>query len=190
MSELTVPAIFTAEVQQRVYRKLLAAMAYAGRVEDLGPELGEERAAAAVLATLVDHAVGLADPQGLLEADQHRFLAARVAEPDDAAFVLLDGRLPPPEGFIPRLGTIPCPDHGATLVLELGRLGTGTGEAVRCTGPGIDGEVTLGVDDLDHAWLEARRDWCAAFPLGVDLILCDSTRIACLPRTTRIAEED
>lgn len=187
MTELTVPAIFTPAVQQRVYRRLLTAMAYAGRIEDLDPVIGDERAALAVLATLVDHAIGLADPQDLLKTDERRFLGTRDATPEEADFVLLDGRRPPPTGFEPRLGTIPCPDRSTTLVLEVGRLGAG--EPLRLTGPGIADRLELRVDHLDQAWLAARTAWCVAFPLGVDLILCDAARIACLPRTTRIEKE-
>jgi alpha-D-ribose 1-methylphosphonate 5-triphosphate synthase subunit PhnH len=39
-----------------------------------------------------------------------------------------------------------------------------------------------------HAdWLLRRADWVVGFPLGIDILLSDATRIVALPRTTHVA---
>ena len=39
---------------------------------------------------------------------------------------------------------------------------------------------------LHPDWIAAREEWNADFPLGVDLILVDKTKLVAMPRTTRI----
>ena len=55
------------------------------------------------------------------------------------------------------------------------------------TGPGIAQQRELCVAGLHVDWLQQRVNWVEEFPLGVDMILCAATRIAALPRTTRIS---
>ena len=51
---------------------------------------------------------------------------------------------------------------------------------------GVVGGVVAG-NPLVVEWLHQRAVWIAGFPLGVDILLCDATRIAALPRTTQIS---
>lgn len=166
--------------QQRIFRRLMIAFAYPGRVQSLGTESGD--ALRAVLATLVDAQVGLADPKGLVTVDDWYRLEARRAAPEQANFVAACGDATP--NFQPALGTLESPEAGATLVLRVAALGHG--KALHLGGPGIHGESVLEIDGLNTAWLSRRETWNGAFPAGVDMILVDDCRAAALPRTTHI----
>lgn len=166
--------------QQRIFRRLLDCFAHPGRIGSC-VDAGRE-APLAVLAALTDGATTLADPHGRLSPADWPLLEARPEAAERAAFVLADGGRGP--DFAPCLGTLAAPEAGATLVLALAALGRGP--RLRLAGPGIAAESMLAVDGLDPGWLSARAQWVAQFPLGVDLILCDGTRFAALPRSTRI----
>ncbi len=163
--------------QQTVFRHLLDVFSYPGRIAQL--DAGPDGALCALLATLVDTGVTLADPDTLLDASAMTLLASSEAPPDEARFVLARGAQAPT--FAPFPGTLGSPETGATLVLLVERLGAGS--TIRLQGPGCDGEVHLPVRGLHPAWLEARAQWNGAFPLGFDVILVDGLRIAALPRT-------
>ncbi|MBN8526701.1 MAG: phosphonate C-P lyase system protein PhnH, partial [Planctomycetes bacterium] len=61
----------------------------------------------------------------------------------------------------------------------------GQGPALRLTGPGIERCCELRALGIDPHWWPARAGWCAP-PQGVDLILCDARRIACIPRSIAV----
>ena len=110
--------------------------------------------------------------------------------PEQAAFVLLDGSRAPE--LNPRLGTLEAPEAGATLLLRVESLHGETGGELnlRLSGPGIRQHVALGVSGLHPAWIAARNAWVENFPLGIEMVLCDETRFVALPRTTRIVMGD
>jgi alpha-D-ribose 1-methylphosphonate 5-triphosphate synthase subunit PhnH len=83
-------------------------------------------------------------------------------------------------------GTMEYPDRSATLFIQVGSLGSGREYIL--TGPGIRDTATLRVDGLPDDFAQRWRRNAAAFPLGVDVILCCGNRIAALPRTTQVAE--
>jgi alpha-D-ribose 1-methylphosphonate 5-triphosphate synthase subunit PhnH len=139
--------------QQIVFRQLLSAFSFPGRIETLT----EGDALTQTLATLVDREATLADPQNLLNDLTSQRLQARMTGPERAQFIVADGSLSPI--FEPNLGW-------------------------QLTGPGIATTQTLGIAGLDPAWLVRRQAWNEGFPLGVDLILMDETRVVALPRTT------
>lgn len=181
---MRIDPVWTEPGQQRVYRELVECMARPGRVAVVDDALAGAPAALAVLATLVDGAVSLSDPGDLLSETERALLAGRMVTPEEADYVLLGGDAPP--DFSPRLGTLTDPERSTTLVLAVA--GLGRGSALHLTGPGVPREARLRVDGLHPAWLRARADWVARFPLGVDLILADRTCFTALPRTTRITE--
>lgn len=166
--------------QQQAFRCVMNCFAYPGRIGRL--EAAAEHALSLLLATLVDAAVRLADPQHLLAMDQHRRLGARPCRPEEAQFVLWPGWRAP--AFEPMLGTLESPEQGATLVVTAEALSAGAG--LRLSGPGIDGETSILVRGVDPAWWPRRAQWNAAFPLGVDMIVIAGRHILGLPRTTRI----
>lgn len=76
------------------------------------------------------------------------------------------------------IGTPEYPDRAATLIVEMPTL---EAEGALLTGPGIEKDALLNVPDLAFAQTNARR-----YPLGVDMFLTHRSRIAALPRTTKV----
>jgi alpha-D-ribose 1-methylphosphonate 5-triphosphate synthase subunit PhnH len=184
MTAIDLAPLWRPENHQALFRLLLEATARPGHVANLSAHLGGATAALGVLATLCDNTQTLADAGGLLNASAWRFLDARPAPPEAAAFILAYGAAPP--AFIPSLGTLEAPETGATVIVQLERLGEG--QRLILAGPGISGTRALHVAGLAPEWLALRAVWCAHFPLGCDIALADASRVAILPRTTTITE--
>ncbi|WP_367025716.1 phosphonate C-P lyase system protein PhnH [Methylococcus sp. ANG] len=180
---MTIEAHFLPATQQALFRCLLDAMTRPGTVHEAADLIERGELYRAVLAVLVDGAVTLGDASGSLPQSDWPFLEAREVTPEQADFVLCDGARGP--DFEPRVGDLPNPERGATLVLRVARVGEGP-LRLQLSGPGVEHRRELAVSGLVPAWIEARRGWNAAFPLGVDWILADSERLVALPRTTRV----
>lgn len=183
---LDVPAVYCPKHRQRLFRQLLDCMARPGSVADLAAWIDGAPAALAVLAALCDSEVSVADQQGLLTDGDWRFLESPQSTVPAARFIFVDGATAPAPNFEPALGALTTPEQGATIVIRVSGLGT-TGPKVRIEGPGIASHRDLALGTLHPDWIERRAAWCRFFPLGVDLILCDESRVAALPRTTRVA---
>lgn len=171
---------WTASSQQHIFRQLMRAFSYPGRIETLATS--GTHALTLTLAALIDRGSSLADPQNLLDDLTRQRLQTPLTVAERAHFVVADGTRPP--AFTPALGSLESPEHGATIVLTVVALGVGTD--CRLEGPGIAGSQSLAVTGLEPSWLEQRRSWNSAFPLGVDMILLDTIHAVALPRTTRI----
>ena len=74
------------------------------------------------------------------------------------------------------------PDEGATVVLPAR---FGTGPSLRLTGPGIETEALITVDDLYSALWPLRAARCR-YPMGFDLFLTSGAQVIGLPRSTLI----
>lgn len=74
------------------------------------------------------------------------------------------------------------PESGATVIVPA-RIGSGT--ALRLTGPGVETQTQLDLDDV-HPSLWAIRARLCAYPLGIDMIFVDDMRVAALPRSTMV----
>lgn len=179
---LDVAPIWTPNIQQQNFRALLEAMSRPGSVESIqGSDI--EATYVAVLATLVDGEVSLADPNGLLNELHWPLLQAQHVSADEADYVLCRGdQLPMLQ---PRLGTLSCPEQSTTLVIQTQSLTTGNLN-LEVSGAGVNGTVNFCVSGLHSDWLAQREDWVCAFPLGVDMILVDETSVMALPRTTKV----
>jgi alpha-D-ribose 1-methylphosphonate 5-triphosphate synthase subunit PhnH len=175
-------------MQQRIFRDLLHVFSYPGRVAK--SIASEPFTWLALLAALTDREVSLADPHRLITADMWPKLEARSDTPERAAFIVAEGKCV--MDFQPGIGSLESPEAGATLLLRVAELGENTRGGVRLTlsGPGIQGHTELSVSGLHPSWLIARAGLVTAFPLGVDLLLCDEYRFAALPRTIRIETGD
>jgi alpha-D-ribose 1-methylphosphonate 5-triphosphate synthase subunit PhnH len=191
-----VPAGFSDPVldSQRVFRALLAAMSYPGRILRLTPPAqvpeGLCEASWSVLLTLADPAVSLWTdlPEGSTARESIRVLCGSptVERPGEAELVLLTR---PREVGIPcdfRLGTEKRPELGATLVIQTAALSVGEGFAL--SGPGVCRETFLKVTGVPESFWVWRRSLEKRYPLGVDLILTCGASLAAIPRTTRMGE--
>ncbi|MEJ5269668.1 MAG: phosphonate C-P lyase system protein PhnH [Hydrogenophilus sp.] len=176
-------SIWHPDTQQRVFRELVEAFSRPGDIRDLSAWIDGAGALRAVLATLMDGEVTLADPHEQVAPADWPLLQAKRATTEQARYVTADGCRAP--DFLPALGSLESPEFGATVLIQVDRLGRGE-MALELSGPGIDGQRKLGLGGLHPDWLRRRAEWVAHFPLGVDLLLLDAHRIVALPRTTHI----
>lgn len=192
--ELTYDPVFDAQTH---YRLLLDAMARPGELRRI-PVL--EVTPPSILrpaAALVGFALLNADVSFYAGGPVADYLRentdAIVAEPMDADFLFLQGTDPAVLVDEAKIGTLPYPEGGATLVLSVDALSAGApasrggGLVVTLTGPGIARENTLHIAGLNADVLDSVRRQNLEFPLGVDVILADAGgNIACIPRSSRI----
>ncbi len=176
---------------QRMFRRLLEAMSYPGRIVDAGLHASAPAplasAAAAVCLSLADYETPVwLDAAAQPVRDWLRFHCGcpNVAAPGQARFGIVTdaAAIPTLAAFDP--GTDEYPDRSATLIIEVDALTPGGG--LRLTGPGIRAETRLTVEGLPlRIWGEWRENR-ALFPGGVDLILTCGDRLAALPRTVKV----
>jgi len=177
-------SIWSPFAQQRVFRKLMNAFAYPGRIGTLS--ISPDKALTGVLACLLDSGTTLADSHKLVSEHDRRLLSASCADPETASFIVASGEHAP--AFTPRLGTLESPEHGATIILKVEELGAGL--PLILSGPGVPGSIQLYVRGLDSAWAWSRAKWVMEFPLGVDFILVDDDdHVAAIPRSSKILLE-
>jgi alpha-D-ribose 1-methylphosphonate 5-triphosphate synthase subunit PhnH len=167
------------------FRTMMEAMARPGRIVTLTGAAAPapvSPAAATVLLTLCDPDTPLwlapSHDSPALRAWLAFHTGAPFAEPEDCRFAL--GTWPalhPVDRFA--IGTPEYPDRSATLVVEQTTL---LNEGPALSGPGIRGIARLNLPET-HAF---QRN-AALFPLGFDCIFTSGSRLAALPRTTRIA---
>lgn len=180
-----IDTIWLADTQQALFNSLMQVMARPGGLDNWSGWIKDSKAYLAVLAILMDGEVSLADVDGLLTEQDWPLLQAKIMTTERAHYILCDGSRSP--NFQPKLGTLSSPDFAATLIIKVSQLDACKGDIhLKLSGPGVDGQSQVYISGLDQAWLEARNEWCGAFPLGIDCILVDDTRIMGLPRTTRI----
>ena len=178
---------------QLVFRRVLAAMAEPGSVQDIAVELAPpaplDPAAAAVCLTLLDFET----PVWLDRAADReevrawlRFHCGCPLAPDRGAarFAVLaaPAEMPPLAGF--PLGSEAYPDESATLLVQAASLEAG--DAVTLAGPGIEGRRTLRIAGVGHGFWRERRELEALFPQGVDLVFASGARLAAVPRSTKV----
>lgn len=178
---------------QAAFRAVLEAMSRPGRVHRL-PAAGLrapaplDPAAASLVLTLADAATPVWTDAG---PDAARWLAFHAGCPlaegtGGAAFALACG-LPPPLDALAQ-GTDEAPHLSATLLVQVEALLAGGTGGWRLRGPGIETEHRLRVFGLPEKFAAQWRANRAAFPRGVDVILCAGLDVAALPRTTAIEE--
>ncbi|WP_118133982.1 phosphonate C-P lyase system protein PhnH [Oceanicella sp. SM1341] len=174
----------TARDAARAFRAVLDAMARPGSIHEMAgaaPPAPLSPAAGAVALTLCDPetpvwlAPSLATPEveGWL-----RFHTGAPLGPREAAQFAFGSweELAPLTDF--PIGTAEFPDRSATLVVGLPGLAPA---GARLTGPGIREAAAL---SLPEAEAFARN--AALYPLGLDFIFTAGSRLAALPRTTRV----
>jgi alpha-D-ribose 1-methylphosphonate 5-triphosphate synthase subunit PhnH len=177
---------------QTCFRALLDAMSRPGLVRrvpvELRPPAPLGPAAAAVALALADAATPVWTDAG---ADAAAWLAFHAGcplatAPDGAAFVLACRGAPAPFDGLEQ-GTDEEPHRGATLIVQVAALETGDG-GWRLRGPGVETEHRLRVSGLPEGFAARWAANRAAFPRGVDVVLCAGRDLAALPRTVAIEE--
>lgn len=189
MLQVDLPAIWQDEVQQKIFRQLLTCNSLPGTIADLSIYLQGSNALIGVLATLLDNTVTLHDVDGLLKNSDRRFLDSPDAPLSEARFIVADAAIAPVQDFNPNLGTLECPEFGATIVLQGKQVGSGELN-LHLAGSGIpsqgEKQNSLSLMGFDKNWFVRRQEWVSNFPLGIDLILVDAVRVTFIPRTTNV----
>ena len=196
-TNLLIGAGFTDPVfqSQSAFRALLTALAEPGTRQvvagGIAPPDGLHAATATALLTLADYETPIWLPPIWRDGEAGAWLrfhcgAALVAEPEHAAFAVIDGASLAPllADFDP--GNDQFPDRSTTIIVQC--KGLDSGEAVTLMGPGILGSRSIAPAGLRLGfWAEvaANND---AYPLGVDLLLSHGDAVLGLPRSTRIGE--
>ncbi|MEO1431251.1 MAG: phosphonate C-P lyase system protein PhnH [Cyanobacteria bacterium J06632_19] len=192
MLMVDLPLIWQDVVQQQIFRQLLSCTSLPGTIADLSIHLGENTALIGVLATLLDNTVTLHDVNGLVSNGNRRFLSSPDAPLSEARFIVADAAIPPTKNFSCNLGTLDSPEFGATVILKGQQVGSGELN-LNLTGPGIpsqDGKQhRLSLKGFHQDWLVRRQELVSNFPLGIDFILVDATKVAVIPRTTNVSKD-
>lgn len=162
----------------RAFRSILQAMARPGTIHhiDAPAPPGLSPAAAATLLVLADPTTPVWIRTGRDWLVFHTGAPITEARADAAFAVGTWDDLLPLEDW--PIGTPDYPDRSVTLIVDVPILDA---PGSRLTGPGIESEAWLPLPD--PAALAANA---ALYPLGFDLILTCGTRLAALPRSTRI----
>ena len=177
---------------QAVFRAVLNAFARPGQIQrvpsDAQHPSGAAPAAAALLLALLDPDCTLWLAPRLAHgsaADWLRFHTGCriVSELREAQFLWSDADQMPPLEQLPA-GSEFEPETAATCLVQVHALEDTAGW--RLHGPGIEQTQPLTVRGLGEAFLTQWRANHAAFPRGIDLLLCAGERVAGLPRTTSI----
>lgn len=179
---------------QAVFRVALDALSHPARVFDMPLETALPRhghgAAAALLLGLLDADTRLWLSPTLARSDAPVWLRFHtgcqiVTDVQTAQFVWVAQGDDLPQLSSLQAGSDADPDQSATCVLEVDSLYSDAG-GWRLQGPGIPNERSLRVRGVASEFAEQWADNHARFPRGVDVFLSTATRIAGLPRTTRI----
>lgn len=181
---------------QAIFRTVLNAFSYPGRVRNLAPtpEPPEPLCAATAAFCLAladrDTPVWLdAKADGSAVRDFLRFHCGCpiVRAPEEASFAIIVDAAAAPRLSAFSIGDDSFPDRSATVVFQVTSLTAG--QTVVATGPGIQNSRRLSIDGLP-AWF--WEDWTAnhaAYPLGIDLLLASGSDVVGMPRSIRVVNE-
>ena len=176
---LATPAPGLAETRDNaVFDALLWTLSRPGLPRDL-PEPGE----GTVMTALLDRECLVYSADPLLMPEIMR-TSAELADIDKADHVFL-GTLASSDLLADiAIGSDYYPDDGATVII---RTSIGSGPALRLTGPGIDGAVTLQLGGLPDGFWTARAARLR-YPMGFELFFIDGARVVGVPRSTTVEE--
>ena len=166
------------------FRAVMRAMARPGTIEEVAgatPPAPLSVATGMVLLTLCDpetplHLAGEADCGAVRDWITFHTGAPLVGR-SEAMFAIGTWEALAPLDAYP-VGTPEYPDRSATLIVEIERL---EASGARLTGPGIEDTAALSLPEVAAFQGNAQQ-----FPLGLDFILTCGTRLAALPRSTRV----
>lgn len=183
--QFDIEPIWQAENQNQIFQLIMLAMSRPGLVKKLDNNFAESKFITAVLACLVDAQVTVCDVDELISPSDWSLLQSNQANQQNADYLVCDANLPCK--INPKLGSLSCPDHSATIILRVKDFNQDSPN-LEFRGPGVDGEIKVNCSGLDQSWIQSRQQWCDDFPLGVDLILVSHDSVMAIPRSTQIKE--
>lgn len=176
-----------------VFRALLSAFAFPGRVSQLPRELVARMPALCLpMLALTDIETTMCAPdQPELQAEIATITGARTVASRDAQFVMHDA-MPNDETTLNlHRGTTYQPELGCRLVLAWTLPASPNSIQVKLSGPGVVNGATLAVSSASAAFLTARSVANSRSPMGIDCWLVSATgEVVGLPRTTHIEAMD
>ena len=186
-------AMFDAQV---TFRAVMTAMAEPATIQTAKTSVGQcpgfSPAMSALALTLADFETRVWLDSGVKSeaAAYVRFQtgAPIVSAPVEATFAFVTRPREMPRFSSFAQGSLDYPDTSTTVIIEVENLDANSGFRLR--GPGIPGERRLLADPLPQTFLADFVANRAAFPCGIDIVLCCGTRIAALPRSTHLALAD
>jgi len=187
---------------QAIFRNLIDAVARPGRIYTLDKIAFEHTPVdlnpfvLSVFRTLCDNNVligGAGFNEGWLEYLRIN-TATLLAAIDEADYLLFDGTLFAEDFSRLNVGDLEFPEVGATVVLLVKTLSDENGErsdsellTLKMKGPGIKNETFLRITGLDIKYIETSNHLKEFYPMGVDLILLDTSgKIAAIPRSIKV----
>ncbi|MCX7843223.1 MAG: phosphonate C-P lyase system protein PhnH [Clostridia bacterium] len=188
---------------QRIFRVIMEAMSYPGRIKNLGEHCFKEVAdglnpySLLILKTLCDNCVkfGISSKKS---DEWKRYIeintGAGFDKEEAADFVLFEGNDYSCAYERLNKGTSEFPENSATAIISVERIYTGingrvdeNGMRVRIKGPGVKSENLFALEGLDLNYLTALPEINSEFPIGIDVMLIDwSGNIVCIPRTSKV----
>jgi alpha-D-ribose 1-methylphosphonate 5-triphosphate synthase subunit PhnH len=185
------------EPAQAIFRRLVEAMSYPGRLVQIAPP-AEPTVAALALAvaeTLLDHEVRFgvvtSNTSDQLTEAIFALTKAKRATLEQADYVFVDGA--DSHGAVNKAqrGRGDYPDQGATLIYllpeEPAQKKNAPDRGIMLQGPGIEHGIVPQMPGLSRTEMVLLRQANDQFPLGVDAIFLQAPdRIMCIPRSSRI----
>lgn len=179
---------------QSVFKKVLDAISYPGRITRLGSEIEYPEplnmASASIFLALADYSTPVWTDANysneLFSWLKFHCSADILEEPGQALFAMISDPQKMPDLCSFNHGTGQRPDSSATLVVQTKGLGWKNG--FRISGPGIPRSMGLKVEGIpDVFWLQRKR-MEKLFPLGVDVFFTCGDSLVALPRTTVVSD--
>ena len=180
---LKINDIWLPQYQRINFRAIMNTMSRPGKASFLHDPDTQTYKYLAVLACLLDSEVTLSDPFNLLSPTDWKLLQSTDTTVSSADFILCPGtEIIKSE---PKLGCLESPENSATLILCVNSICRGD-LSLTLEGPGIKHSTKCNISGLNPQWLEQRQAWVSEFPMGVDMILVDTSGVMAIPRTSLV----
>ena len=166
------------------------AMAHPGKRYLFDSPVKKPAALTPITDTLFDHEVTftvIGSSVQEQEIEEIRFRTGAVySDIENAAYILITGGSSDGALINAPVGTLTYPDKGATIIFKAIDLTSTNGIKLQLAGPGIKGDQTCTIDGVREDEFRIAKQLNSRFPLGVDMIFCDTTSVVAIPRSTHI----
>lgn len=180
---------------QKVFRELLSAMSNPGTVRSIVPQTAKFREVYAPLTalgcTLLDNEeIMYVEKNPGLASELHDLTLCREGALEEADYIFLSSQMN--YGSLEEImknvkkGTYEDPQDSATLFILCDGI---CGETAMTVKVGIDGELTLHVQQYVKSILSIRQSLQTEYPLGTDIVFATPEgKLMCMPRLCKISE--
>lgn len=184
---------------QQYFRLLMDSMAQPGRINtlyalDVAPPQGLNKASALVAISLLNADVSFCSTSANQTEITQYILLNTSASPVDittADFIFIEGSSDGVEIRDVKTGTLPYPEEGASLVINVEAVraqADGAGLTITTSGPGVQSPTSFYIKGLNEDILKNFTSVNSEFPLGIDAIFADNdNNIVCIPRSNKIS---